>query len=142
MTAPVSDTLRETFRVMADLLIPKTDTMPSGSEVGVHGTVLDKILQLRPDLAPHFIRGVERAVGLDPAVARDLLDREDQPALIAIGLVASLAFYMDPVARRAIGYPGQERRPVQPGEESDIWEGGMLQRVIDRGPIFRPTPSG
>ncbi len=140
MTVIIGDTVRETFRGLADLLIRKTETMPSGSEIGVHGPVLDRILALRPDLDPHFTRGIGRAIGLDPAAARDLLDREDRPALIAIGLIASLAFYMDPVARRAIGYPGQERRPVQPGEEQDIWEGGMLQRVIDRGPIFRPTP--
>ncbi len=61
MTTAISDTLRDTFRGLADLLIPKTETMPSGSEIGVHGPVLDKIVGLRPDIEPHFIRGPARA---------------------------------------------------------------------------------
>lgn len=141
MSATVSEEIRETFRGLADVLIPRTDTMPSATDIGVPGPVLDRIIAVRPDLEPLFMRGVERIVGMDPHTARDLLMREDRQALLAIGLVAALGFYMDPQVRRLIGYPGQEKRPIDPDEVPAYLRDGSLQRVLDRGARYRPTPA-
>jgi hypothetical protein len=141
MNTAVDASVRETFRAIADVLIPAAEGMPAAGEVGVHADVLDRILGLRPDLADRFLRGVRAAVGMDPRQAAEHLNKNDPDALGAIGLVASAAYYMQPHVRELIGYPGQERRPGDPDETPEYVSNGMLQQVIDRGPIYKPTPN-
>ena len=140
MSTQLTDADRATFAGIADILIPEAEGMPSASQVGVHKAVLDRILSLRPDLVENFLRGVRKAAGKEPRAAANLLNKEDTPALSAIGLVASAGYYMEPRVRQLIGYPGQEKRPGNPDETPEYVTTGMLQQVIDRGPIFKPTP--
>jgi len=134
-------TLRKTFAAIADVLIPNAEGMPSASEMDVHGDMLDHILSLRPDLRENFLRGLTKAVGRDATEAANDLNRNDAAALTAIGLVASAGYYMTPRVRELIGYPGQQSRPeADPDAVPEYVANGMLQHVIDRGPIFRPTP--
>ncbi len=132
---------RATFRRIADVLIPSTATMPSASQVGVDGPVIDRLLDQRPDLKERFLRGLDACIGQDPDKAARSLNETDPTALAAIGLLASAAYYMDVEVRRLIGYPGQSARPFDPHATPEYVVKGQLQRVIDRGPIFRPTPS-
>lgn len=140
MSGSVDEATRATFRAIADVLIPAAEGMPAASEVGVHGEVLDRILGLRPDLAERFFRGLQAATGADARAAAERLNRSDPDALSAIGLIASAAYYMQPRVRALIGYPGQEKRPADPDETPEYVTNGMLQQVIDRGAIYRPTP--
>lgn len=138
----VSDAHRATFAGIADVLIPAAEGMPSATQVEVQGAILDRAIELRPDLREAFFRGLNKAAGQDPEAAAQLLNREDAEALGAIGLLASACYYMRPEVRKLIGYPGQENRPVDADAEPEYVANGMLQQVIDRGPIFRPTPKG
>ncbi len=131
---------RKTFLAIADVLIPAAEGMPAASQVGVGDEVLDRILSLRDDLREPFVRGIAAAAGKEPQAAVEALNRHDPEALGAIGLVASGAYYMSPRVRALIGYPGQEKRPGNPDEIPEYVANGMLQQVIDRGPIYRPTP--
>ena len=140
MSKPLTVADRATFAAIADVLIPEAEGMPSASQVEVQGAVLDHVLALRPDLADHLVRGVRAAADPDLVAAVDALDRDDSAAFGAIGLVASAIYYMDPGVRRRLGYPGQESRPVTAQEEYDYLRDDLLQPVIDRGPIYRPTP--
>jgi len=45
---------------------------------------------------------------------------------------------MNPKVREALGYHGQLPRPIDP--HPDYLDEGLLQQVIARGPIYRPTP--
>lgn len=133
--------LRETFAKIADVLIPNAEGMPSASEMKVQGEMLDHILDLRPDLRENFLRGLTKAAGRDATEAANDLNKTDAAALSAIGLVASAGYYMSPRVRELIGYPGQQSRPEKdPDATPEYVTNGMLQQVIDRGPIFRPTP--
>ncbi len=140
MSQQLTEQDRATFAGLADVLIPDAEGMPAASQVGVQGAVLDRILSLRPDLAETFLRGIRAAAGQAAGAAANRLNQEDTAALSAIGLVASAAYYMDPKVRQLIGYPGQESRPGDPDETPAYQANGMLQQVIDRGPVFRPTP--
>lgn len=142
MARLIDEAVRATFRGLADVLIPAAEGMPSAGEVGVHEAVLDRILGLRPDLAERFFRGIAAAAGQEPSVAAQHLNRQDAEAFSAIGLVASAAYYMQPRVRELIGYPGQEKRLVDADAVPEYVANGMLRQVIDRGPIFRPTPKG
>ena len=140
MTSTLDPALRETFRSIADVLIPSAEGMPAASKVGVHEAPLDHVLALRPDIAEQLLRGLHAAASRPAREAAERLNKEDPEALSAIGLAASAAYYMQPRVRELIGYPGQESRPANPNETLEYVANGMLQQVIDRGPIFRPTP--
>lgn len=137
----LTDDKRQTFAAIADILIPNAEGMPAASEVDVHGPMLDRILGLRPDMTEAFHRGLDKAAGQDPQEAAEALNQEDPEALTAIGLAASAGYYMTQRVRELIGYPGQEMRPHEsPDEIPPYVANGLLQPVIDRGPIYVPTP--
>jgi hypothetical protein len=52
------------------------------------------------------------------------------------------AYLINPRVRRDLGYPGPApvKNPALPGEAEAYLEDGILDVVIDRGPIYRPTP--
>ena len=137
----LTDDLRAVFCSVADVLIPATAAMPSAGQVGVHGPMIDRLLEQRPDLRERFLRGLEACKGQDPHRAARALNESDPTALAAIGLLASAAYYIYEDVRRLIGYPGQSARPFDPQATPDYMVNGQLRRVIDRGPIFRPTPA-
>jgi hypothetical protein len=115
--------------------------MPSASEMKVHEAMLDHIIALRSDLREDLLRGLAKAAGRDATEAANDLNKTDAAALTAIGLAASAGYYMTPRVRELIGYPGQESRPdADPDAVPEYVRNGMLQQVIDRGPIFKPTP--
>lgn len=133
--------LRKTFAGIADVLIPNAEGMPSASEMNVQGEMLDHVLGLRSDIREDFMRGLTNSVGRDPRDAANDLNKNDPAALTAIGLAASAGYYMMPRVKELIGYPGQERRPdPDPDATPEYVTNGMLQQVIERGPIYRPTP--
>jgi hypothetical protein len=52
--------------------------------------------------------------------------------------VVTAAYFMNPEVRQAVGYTGQGPLPLDP--RVDYMEDGLLESVIKRGPIYRPTP--
>jgi len=52
--------------------------------------------------------------------------------------VVTAAYFMNPDVRKAVGYTGQGPSPLDP--RVDYMEDGLLESVIKRGPIYRPTP--
>lgn len=137
----ITDIRRTTFAGIADVLIPALEGMPAASSVEVHGNMLDHVLSLRPDLLENLLRGLDAAQGKPAHDAASELNKSDPAALSAIGLAASAGYYMTPTVRELIGYPGQQSRPeADPDATPEYVANGMLQHVIARGPIFRPTP--
>jgi hypothetical protein len=138
----ITDKRRATFAAIADALIPAVEGMPAASTVDVHGKMLDHVLSLRPDLVENLLRGLDAAEGQPAQEAANALNKTDAAALSAIGLAASAGYYMTAQVRELIGYPGQQSRPeADPDATPEYVANGMLQQVISRGPIFRPTPN-
>ena len=50
------------------------------------------------------------------------------------------AYFLNPAMRAAIGYPGLEARPIDPDAAPDYLDDGLLDSVVARGPVYRPTP--
>lgn len=140
MSKIIDDDLRAAFIAIADVLIPEDAGMPAASRADVGGPVLDRILSLRDDLKEPFFRGLHAVTGIEPAAAAKALNTDDPIALATIGLVASAAYYMSPEIKQLIGYPGQQKRSFDADATPEYVTNGMLQVVIDRGPIYRSTP--
>jgi hypothetical protein len=134
----VSDERRAQLGAIADQLIPAGSGMPSASEAGVAGQYLDEVLAARPDLAEPLDAALASVEGAgDPIAAL----RADALAWGVITAVVPAAYFLNPEMRAAIGYPGLEARPIDPDAAPDYLEDGLLDSVVARGPVYRPTPA-
>jgi hypothetical protein len=50
------------------------------------------------------------------------------------------AYLMIPEVRTAIGYPGQRRHHPQFDEAANQITDGILDPVVERGPVYTPVP--
>jgi hypothetical protein len=129
---------RTLFAALANQLIPASDGMPSASQAGVAVEWLDVVLRARPDLVEGLRNVLDRAAGRAPAdVVADLMAHDRRTFSILAELVPG-AYFLNPDVRRAIGYEGQTAQAIDP--RPDYLDEGLLDAVISRGPIYRPTP--
>lgn len=131
---------KETFAGLADVLIPAGSGMPSGSEVLVGRGMLDQVLSIRPDVVEPLGKLLAEAEGRDAAAEVERLRTGDAEAYAMLTTVVGGGYFLDDEVRAAIGYEGQRAIPLPQPEVPDYEQDGLLQSVIDRGPIYRPTP--
>jgi len=130
---------RQVLAALADLLIPAGNGFPSASEAGVANEGLDQLLAVRPDLLNPLKGLLLRAQDRGPAEFIAELQRNDSAAFGVLAELVPGAYFLNPDVRTKLKYDGQSARPIDPRE--DYLEDGLLQSVIDRGPIYRPTPA-
>jgi hypothetical protein len=128
---------RHLLAALADVLIPAAESMPSASQADVAGRGLDQVLTARPDLAAGLRDVLGKASGREPAQFVADLRANDAAAFGVLAEIVPGAYFMNPEVRQAIGYTGQGPRPIDP--RPDYMEDGLLESVIRRGPIYRPT---
>jgi hypothetical protein len=130
--------LRSVLAGLADVLIPAGDGMPSASAAAVAGTGLDQVLTAVPSLGASLAEVLAGAKNREPDEVVANLSRTDPSAYGILTEVVTAAYFMNPDVRRAVGYAGQGPSPIDPRE--DYVDDGLLESVIKRGPIYRPTP--
>ena len=139
----IDETLRERLARVADGLIPQADGMPAPSCVDIGGRQLDVVIASRPDLVADLRRVLEGADGVtDPIGWLETLRTQDPSGHEALITAVVAGYYMHPGVKRLLGYPGQLPQPVSVGSFPDYLNEGLLERVYERGPIYRPTPGG
>jgi hypothetical protein len=99
--------------------------------------LLEQALDSRPDLRVPLLQLLRRARETAPADFLATLHRDDPAGMRVLGLVVAGGYYLSDDVRRRLGYPGQMRHSYDPDAPPDCLEDGTLQRVIDRGPIWR-----
>lgn len=139
MTASLSQSERLLFKSLADYLIPASGKMPAASSVGVHEDLLDRVLAARPDLGDGLKRGLAACQTGTAGEALNALMKSDESAFQAISLAASGGYYMAAEVREELGYPGQGEAPYDPLETPAYLTNGMIERVVRRGSLYRPT---
>ena len=136
MNSDIAD--RVVLAGLADVLIPARDGMPAASAAAVTESGLDHVLTAVPSLAPPLADVLAKVAGRDPAEVVASLARTDPAAYGVLAEVVTAAYFMNADVRRAVGYTGQDPSPLDP--RVDYMEDGLLESVIKRGPIYRPTP--
>lgn len=131
---------RAAFGAIADYLIPAYKGLPAATAVGVHQDMLDAVLSYRPDIEEPFLRGLAAVDTGDLSASLNALFRADADAFNALGLAASGGYYMTAEVRAILGYPGQESLTYDAHATPDYLTDHMLERVVRRGPLYRPTP--
>lgn len=135
------DPARRRLAELADVLLPAGGDMPAASDVDVHTTGTDRVLEERPDLAAPLRELVRRSADepVDTFVAG--LQLRDPAGWLVLTTCVAAAYYMTPAVRRRLGYAGQEGVLIT-AEDFYGWAAtGLLDPVLERGPIHRPTPS-
>ena len=142
MTAPALDRdLRARLTRIADGLIPGTQEMPAPGSLDISGRQLDLVLASRPDLAGPLRRALEVAGDAgDPIAWVESLAVRDPSAHEALVTATVAGYYLHPAVQRRLGYPGQLAEVVRVDAYPDFISEGQLERVLERGPIYRPTP--
>jgi hypothetical protein len=128
---------RRIFGMLADQLIPAGDGFPSASEAGVADEGLDQVLAVRPDLVDPLKSLLLRVKERAPTEFLDELRANDPVAFGVLAEVVPGAYFLNRDVRARLKYDGQSSRPIDRRE--DYLEDGLLQSVIDRGPIYRPA---
>jgi hypothetical protein len=132
--------LRDVFAGLADALIPAGGGMPSGGEVAVERGGLDAVLAIRPEVAADLRELLEAARDADPAAEVARLRAEDEAGFQLLTTVVGGGYFLDDGVRAELGYRGQEAVPIEHTNPPDYERDGLLASVIERGPIYRPTP--
>lgn len=140
MTAFDQD-LRDRLTRIADVLIPATGEMPAPSDIDIGGRQLDVVLASRPDLRADLRRALETP-GTDALAHVRALAAADLPAHDALVTAVIAGYYLHRAVQRRLGYPGQVGEEVRVDTYPDYAHEGQLERVLERGPIYRPTPPG
>src|SRR5262245_57462809 len=132
-----SEQERKLLAALADVLIPAAEGRLSASQADVGGGGLDQVLATCPETGAALRDLLVLARGTEPVAAVALLCEKHPVVFGVLAEFAAGAYFLNPVVRNAIGYAGQTARPIDP--EPDYLENGLLDSVIQRGPIYRPT---
>jgi hypothetical protein len=137
----IEEALRERLARVADGLIPPGDGMPAPSCVDIGGRQLDAVLTSRPDLAEGLRRALEAAGEVEDSIGWvEAFRAEDPGGYDALVTAIVAGYYMHPEVMRLLRYPGQVPQQVSVAGFPDYADEGLLERVYERGPIYRPTP--
>lgn len=130
---------RVKLRHVADVLIPEAEGMPAASTVGAADALLDRIINLRSDLAPLVLRALRALPAENPRTALDRLRSDDDEAFGALSLAIAAAYYISPDVCALTGYHGPQR--IAPDTAALLADAELLAPVLDRGAIWRVAPS-
>lgn len=131
---------RRIYASLADVLILAKDQYPSASQAGVAGVLLDVVLRSRPDLSDGLREILENARGQEPSEFVCGLEKEDPEAFGVLTILVRGAYFMNPTVRRLFNYHGQLAEPIDYEARPEYLEDDILQPVVQRGSIYRPTP--
>lgn len=143
LAATVSAAARERLGRVADALIPAGEGLPSATQAGVHAELLDQVAKARPDLIPPLIEALD---ALGSAAGGPDLERverlaQDAPRLHeALTLVVAGAYLMSPRVVVPLKYAYEESKFVDPRDIMTVVSDGLLDQVLERGPIYRLPP--
>jgi hypothetical protein len=125
-----------TLAAVADHLIPAAHGMPSAATV-VTEPQIRFVVRSRPDLLEPLWRALGSELGDDPAARLATLCEHDLDAHSALQLAIVAGYYTDTDVRARLGYHGQVAKPVNALDYPAYLVEGLLDRVIERGPIWR-----
>lgn len=122
---------------LADLLIPAGSGMPAASQVGVAAEQLDLVVRARPDLTRHLLRAWASTEEAHGQGKLDILQALDVEAYDAVRMAVAGGYYTNREVRDLLGYTGQQPVTVRVDRVPEYVEEELLDRVMERGPIFR-----
>ena len=140
---PLTNEERQNLHDVADALIWPTDIDPRPSTLDGFDQWLDRAVAARGEDANRLreLLASLREVSTDLLWDRlRALDANDPDGFQLLSTVVAGAYLMHPVVREIIGYPGQTYNPPSLEEAADQLADGIMDPVVERGPIFVDIP--
>ena len=136
---------RKRLAALADVLIPAGEGFPCASDAGL----IDAVMECRPELLGEIKKLLRKMDSCNSSLrggeengqAREIvkeLERSDPAAFGILAEVVAGAYFLNPAVRERLGYGGQTPKAIDPAR--DYLDDGLLQSVLDRGAVYRPTP--
>jgi len=129
---------RASLAALSDVLIPAGDGFPSASQAGIAAEGLDQVISFQPGIAAGLMNVLEKSKARPPAEVVAELQKNDPAAFGVLAELVAGAYFLNPLVRARLGYTGQGPHPIDP--HPDYLDGGLLQSVLSRGPVYRTTP--
>ena len=126
---------------LADALLPGGAGMPAATEAAVPTSGVQRVFEARPDLSPALAAVVDACSGPDTADVLTRLRDQDAAGWAVLTTCVAAAYYMTPAVRRLLGYGGQEGVLITSADFFGWASSGLLDPVLERGPIGRPAPT-
>ncbi|MGM4985921.1 MULTISPECIES: hypothetical protein [Rhizobium] len=130
----------QTLRIIADTLIPQEGDFRSGSSVAEFNELVTKAAAI---LDKHFemLTALLEVLGFTPATEmwarlRRLADEDGDGFYILSTLIVGAYIYSDEM-KAELNYPVPHRNPPGLFDAADELSNGILDPVIERGPIYR-----
>ena len=136
----LTEAQRARLALLADALIAGGAGLPSASGAEVPTQWIDRVFAVRPDMHTAVLTVLD--LNGDPDTMLTALRRNDPDTFNLFAFAIAGAYLINPRIRRELGYPGPApvKNPALPDEADSYLEDGILDVVIKRGPIYRPTP--
>ena len=97
--------------------------------------------EARPDLLEPLRRALADADPEDAERSLAAIQTADPAAHDALVLAVVGGYYIDPRVRELLGYDGQVPVELQPEVVPNYVDEGLIEPVLERGPIYRPVPA-
>jgi hypothetical protein len=137
---PLNAASRNRLAEIADQLIPETDGMPAASSVGVADRQLEVVMRSRADLLEPLQRVLDVSFSGSAMEFLESVAATDPQGHEALVLTILGGYYSSEQVVRLLGYPGQSATVVSLDTYPPYVAEDLLAAVVERGPIFRPTP--
>jgi hypothetical protein len=142
---PLTPAQHAVLLAVADTLIPGAGGDPKASAAPGYEMWLDRSLSARAGSLAALAQILDELAGVAGVAGPGLEQRLRQLHAAGDGRfhllssVAAGAYLMVPEVRRLIGYPGQHASPPRIDEAAEELSDGILDPVIQRGPIYVPA---
>lgn len=135
----LTDAEREALIQVADVLVGDTGELPPPSAAPGFAAALDVALAARDDAFEDIVAAATALYGEDgPALDSVRKLAADEPDTFQpLSAVLGGAYLLLPEVGRTIGYPGQVRSHPRFDEAAEEITNGILDPVIERGPVYR-----
>lgn len=125
------------IRTVAALLLPGAGDAPkAGTAEDFDDLVMRAVEAIGPERAT-FMRALDDIPEPVTWEVLEDLDAADAPSLEIVSAVCAAAYFMSPQALDALGYYRGPRRAADRQQIVDELETGVLDPVLDRGPLVR-----
>jgi hypothetical protein len=136
---PLTDGEQATLLRIADTLIPAAGPNPKASDAEQFIPYLYLALAARADMFDAVLKSVNELADVADHQLYSALKTmwaEDKFTFDPLSSIIAGAYFMTPQVKELIGYPGQHRDPAGLEDAANELETGILDPVIERGPIY------
>jgi hypothetical protein len=112
-SAQLDEHQRKRLVMLADLIAPRLEDMPSASDLGLVDGGIKDVLSLRPDLADKLPDILSNCPDTPSNHYLEDLGTDQPEALEVLLHVIAGAYYMHPRVRKLIGYDGQKELSIE-----------------------------